>query len=140
MRIQGNIYKDGKFYLVEIPALNCITQGKTKDDALDMAADWIENFASNMEFDAHWVSKRDGSFAIETDDSAALLSLMVARQRTKQGLSLRDMAKQLGVSSRNSVAAYERGKVEPTFKKVQDILSVLGLNLEVNVVSRKSAH
>jgi DNA-binding XRE family transcriptional regulator len=112
-----------------------MTQGKTKEDALEMASDWIRNFVSDMDFNAFWTSKKDGLFAIETADSAALLSLMVTRQRTKKGLSLRDMAKQLGVSSRNSVATYERGKVEPTFKKIQDILAAMGLNLEVNVVS-----
>lgn len=139
MRIQGQIYKDGKFYLVEIPALNCMTQGKTKEEAITMAGDWVRNFEDKLDFEVYWLNKKEGAFALESEDSARLLSLVMARQRTRQGLSLSKVAKSLGVSSRNSVAVYERGKVEPTFKKFQDILAAMGLNLEVNIVSKKHA-
>ena len=34
MRFSGKIFKDGKFWLVEIPILDLMTQGKTKKEAL----------------------------------------------------------------------------------------------------------
>jgi hypothetical protein len=33
MELQGHVWKEGKFWLIEVPALDVMTQGKTKEDA-----------------------------------------------------------------------------------------------------------
>lgn len=43
MRFSGRIYKDGEFWLAEIPVLDLMTQGKTKEDAYDMVADMLKS-------------------------------------------------------------------------------------------------
>ena len=37
MRFEGTVDKDGKLWLVEIPALDALTQGRTRQEALAMA-------------------------------------------------------------------------------------------------------
>ena len=37
MRFSGKIYKDGKFWLAEIPILDAMTQGYTRKNAVEMA-------------------------------------------------------------------------------------------------------
>ncbi len=41
MELQGKVWKDGKFWLVEIPSLDVMTQGKSKKDALRMIEDAV---------------------------------------------------------------------------------------------------
>ena len=42
MRFEGRVKKDGRFWLVEIPAFDAVTQGRTKREAFEMAEDLIE--------------------------------------------------------------------------------------------------
>ena len=40
----------------------------------------------------------------------------------KAGLSIREVAKKLGYANHNNYAAYESGKVQPSFEKFQELL------------------
>ena len=51
MRFEGRMRKDGKFWLVEIPAFDAITQGRTKREALGMARDLLETMANTPGFE-----------------------------------------------------------------------------------------
>jgi len=42
MEFEGKVWKDGKFWLVEVPALNVMTQGTTKKEVLEMAQDALD--------------------------------------------------------------------------------------------------
>lgn len=46
MRFPGKIYKDGKFWLAEIPILEAMTQGHTRKEALEMVADMVETMVN----------------------------------------------------------------------------------------------
>ena len=50
MRFSGKIYKDGRFWLAEIPILDVMTQGHTRKGALEMAADMVETMANKEGF------------------------------------------------------------------------------------------
>ena len=50
MRFEGRIKKSGKFWLVEIPAFDAFTQGRTKREAFAMARDLIETMADTEGF------------------------------------------------------------------------------------------
>src|SRR6188768_4069447 len=50
MRFPGRVKKEGKFWLVEIPAFDASTQGRTKHEALAMAADLVETMADTKGF------------------------------------------------------------------------------------------
>ena len=47
MRFEGRIRRDGRFWLVEIPAFDAATQGRSKREALAMARDLIETMAEH---------------------------------------------------------------------------------------------
>ena len=42
MELEGKIWKDGKFWIVEVPAINVCTQGFTRKEALLMIEDAIK--------------------------------------------------------------------------------------------------
>ena len=42
MELEGKLRKSGKFWLIEVPAIEVMTQGHTRDEALAMIADAIE--------------------------------------------------------------------------------------------------
>ena len=46
MRLHGRVYKDGKFWLAEVPLLDAMTQGHTRKEALAMVADLLETLAN----------------------------------------------------------------------------------------------
>lgn len=52
MRFSGKIYKDGKFWLAEIPILDLMTQGHTKGEAYRMVVDMLESLINNKDFKA----------------------------------------------------------------------------------------
>lgn len=46
MRFSGKIFKDGHFWLAEIPILDLMTQGQTKTEAYEMVADMLESLVN----------------------------------------------------------------------------------------------
>jgi len=50
MRFFGKVYKDGKFWLAEIPILDAMTQGHTRKEAFEMVADMLETMVNKEGF------------------------------------------------------------------------------------------
>lgn len=75
MRLEGNVYRDGWFWLAEIPALNAMTQGRTRKQALEMAADWLETMVNRKGFRAEVRPRKAGTFEISGNDLGAMLAL-----------------------------------------------------------------
>ena len=46
MRFSGKVYKDGKYWLAEIPIFDLMTQGKTKKEAYEMVVDILETMVN----------------------------------------------------------------------------------------------
>jgi hypothetical protein len=122
MRFEGTLVRDGRFWLAEIPLLNGMTQGRTRKEALEMAADWLETMIDRDGFRAtvHPQGARD--FEISGSDAAAMTALLLRRRRQASGASLRQVAERLGASSRNAYARYERGDAVPTMEKLDALL------------------
>ena len=55
MRFQGKVYKDGKFWLAEIPMLDAMTQGYTKKEACVMVKDLIERWSIVQNFQSKFI-------------------------------------------------------------------------------------
>ena len=64
-------------------------------------------------------------------DSAAL----IRSARHRSGLSLRTLADRAGTSY-SAIAAYEAGRVHPSFDKVRHIVECSGFDLEVHLLPR----
>ena len=125
MRLSGRVYKDGKFWLAEVPILDAMTQGHTKKEALAMVEDLLETLANPPGFSVttHPVTKEN--FEISSPDTRGLVSLLLRRQRERSGLSLAEAAGRLGAKSRNAYARYERGTSGLTVEKLNELLQAV---------------
>jgi hypothetical protein len=125
MRFPGRIKRDGRFWLVEIPALDAVTQGRTKREALAMAEDLIETMAGVKGFRATVYPTGCETFEIGGNRLGVLLALLLRRQRERQGLTLAEAAERLGQRSKNAYARYEQGRAMPTVEKVERLLKAI---------------
>jgi predicted RNase H-like HicB family nuclease len=122
MRFEGNLVRDGKFWLAEIPLLDAATQGRTRAEALTMIADWLQTMVNRPDFKAEIHPRGKVEFEVSGSDAAAMTALLLRRRREASGASLRDVATRLGASSRNAYARYERGESVPTMDKLDTLL------------------
>ena len=122
MRFSGKIYKDGKFWLAEIPILDAMTQGHTRKEALEMAADMVETMANKEGFRFEVFLGSGGEFEVGSTNTKPLISLLLQRKRELSGLSLSQAAERLGTSSRNAYARYEQGRAVPSVQKLNELL------------------
>jgi len=82
MEFKGKVWRDGSMWLIEVPSLNLMTQGRSKKDAFvmirDAALGLIECYLeSDMPkgFDVTVIDHRRGSFSISSNDDKSLLVL-----------------------------------------------------------------
>jgi hypothetical protein len=125
MRLHGRVYKDGKFWLAEVPLLDAMTQGRTRKAALAMVADLLETLANRPGFSVQVHPGTHEAFEVSAADTRGLLSLVLRRQRERSGLSLAAAAARLGAKSRNAYARYERGTSVPTVDKLTELLQAV---------------
>ncbi len=122
MNISGTIIKDGKHYLASIPALDALTQGTSKTNAMAMAVAWVRDILDRPDLPLVATATQDG-FRLTTTEPAPIIALMLRRQRAAAGLSLADVAARLGSTSRNTYARYEQGRSVPTIDQLDRLLA-----------------
>ena len=66
-RLSGRLFKDGKYWLAELPSLDVMTQGKTRRDAYAMVKDLLETLVDVPGFSAHVTPIDDGSFQVSSN-------------------------------------------------------------------------
>ncbi len=121
MRFYGKVYKDGKFWLAEVPLLDTMTQGHTRKEAFVMVKELLETLVNRPGFSVSVHPGKHGDFEVGSNDSRGLISLFLRRQREKSGLSLSEAAERLGAKSRNAYARYERGTSMPSLEKLAEL-------------------
>jgi hypothetical protein len=122
MRFAGRVYKDGKFWLAEVPVLDAMTQGRTRAEAFAMVADLLETLVDRPGFMVRVHPGNGDHFEVSAPDMRLLIGLLLRRQRERSGLSLAAVATRLGAKSRNAYARYERGTSLPTIEKLDALL------------------
>ncbi len=129
MEFEGKVWKDGKFWLIEVPSLNLMTQGKSRKDALRMIKDasmgLIEcYFESEMEknFDISVIDYGKDAFGITSNDNKLLLALSLRRQREMSGSTIRQAAHRLGSKSPNAYAQYEKGRTRISLDQYERLM------------------
>lgn len=125
MRLTGRVRKDDRTWLIEVPMLDVMTQGRSRKDAFIMIADAIEMLANHRGFKVDVHPGPGGHFEVGSDDLATLIALLLRRQREMRGLSLGQVASRLGQSSRNAYARYEQGRATPTLEKLNELLAAV---------------
>ena len=106
MRFEGRIRKDGRLWLVEVPAFDAITQGRTKREALEMAEDLLETMADVEGFRVTATSTGRETFEIGANQLGVLLALLLRRQRERQGLTLAQAAFLAGLPQLPAVSPF----------------------------------
>jgi hypothetical protein len=139
MRYQGRVYKDGTFWLAEIPVLDLMTQGKTRKEAYAMAVDMVETMVDRPGFQVTLYPGKNNTFEIGSSDTRPMVSLLLQRKREQSGLSLSQVADRLGSTSRNAYARYERGTSTPTVEKLNELLHAVAPNTDLVISTSKAA-
>jgi hypothetical protein len=125
MKLAGRVYKDGRHWLAEVPMLDAMTQGRSRREALRMAADLVETMVDRASFRVEVFPGSRGAFEIGSDDAAALVAVMLRRQREKHGVSLSEVARRMGSRSKTAYARYEQGRSVPTVEKLFELLAAV---------------
>ncbi|MEM7586913.1 MAG: helix-turn-helix transcriptional regulator [Acidobacteriota bacterium] len=125
MRFEGRVWRDGDHWLIEVPALHAMTQGRSEQDAYEMLKDLIETMADVPAFEVTVYPHADGRLEVGANDVKILVALLLRRQREKRGISLADAATLLQQKSRNAYARYEQGKAVPTVEKLDELLRAI---------------
>ena len=136
MRFEGRVRKDGKFWLVEIPAFDALTQGRSKRDALEMAKDLLETMADAAGFEITLHPSRSNTFEVGANDLRVFVALLLRRQRESRGMTLAEAAARLGQRSRNAYARYEQGRAIPHRRKTGAVACSRGPRPEDRVAPR----
>jgi predicted RNase H-like HicB family nuclease/DNA-binding XRE family transcriptional regulator len=114
MELVGKVWKSKKNWLIEVPSLDLVTQGHSRQNALEMMGDAIlellrSYFGVSKEFDVRVNYHKNNVIGVAAIDNTLLLALSLKRQREKSGSTIRESAKRLGTTP-NAYAQYERGK------------------------------
>lgn len=125
MRFEGRIWKDGRFWLAEVPLLDVLTQGRTQKEAYEMIRDAIETLVNREGFSVQVIRGKGKAFEVSSQDIRSLVALMLKRQREANGLSLSDVSKKLRQNSKTAYARYEQGKSLPSVEKLMNLLSTV---------------
>lgn len=137
MVFDGKIWKDGKWWVVHIPALDLSTQGTSRKDALHMAGDAVETLVEKKGFHARATLTKNPAgesfFILSSNDEAALVALFLRRQRAANKLSVRQLAKRLGYKSPSAYAQYETGKHIPGLDKLARFIQAMNPHLQVSL-------
>ena len=136
MRFSGRVYKEGKWWLAEIPILEAMTQGRSRKEALEMVSDMMESMINKKGFKVEVLLGAHNEFEVGSKDIKPLIRLLLQRKRQTSGLSLSEAASRLGASSRNAYARYEQGRSVPTIEKLDELLHAV--SPDVDIVIQKS--
>ncbi|MGD9160243.1 MAG: helix-turn-helix transcriptional regulator [Desulfobacteraceae bacterium] len=131
MRFSGKVYKDGKYWLAEIPILDLMTQGRTKKEAYEMVVDMIETMVNKEDFIVELYKGRKDSFEVGSSEPKYMISLLLQRKREISGLSLSQVSNRLGTKSRNAYARYEQGRSVPSVEKLNELLHAVSPNTDI---------
>ena len=129
MEMEGKIWKDGKFWLVEVPTLDAMTQGRTRKEALAMIEDLVFEMARSYfnkdigkNFAVTVTDYKKDVVGVSSNDNKLLLALSLRKQREKSGSTVREAAERLGSKSPNAYAQYEKGKIRISLDKYEQLL------------------
>lgn len=129
MELEGKVWKSKNHWLIEVPSLNVMTQGESKEEALEMVEDAIMEylryyFESEVD-DNFTVTVKDykkGVIGIMASNNKLLLALSLRRQREKSGSTIREVSERMGSNSPNAYAQYERGKTRISLDQYEKLL------------------
>lgn len=140
MMLIGRLSKaTGTWWAAEAPVAGVYTQGRSRRDAAAMLADAFESLIHRPGFKVTVIDDGDERVLVEANEPAALAAYVLKYQREAHGLSLAQVAKALGASSRNAYARYEQGESVPTLDKFAELLRAVAPEISLIIGTRRPA-
>lgn len=131
MELEGKVWKSGKFWLIEVPALGVMTQGRSRKEALKMISDAIEglveccfpNESQNFQVDVQ--EYKNGVIGVSSLNNSLMLAFSLRRQREASKSSVREVSERLGSNSPNAYAKYEKGRARVSLDQYERLLQAV---------------
>lgn len=125
MKLLGKYYKDGKFWISEIPFISLMDQGKTKTDSLKLIRSSVEELMNSSELRCQIEDKGNGEFVLSSENVKLLTCFVLRRLREAQGLSIRDVSMMLKQRSHTEYARHESGTTAMTMETFNRYIEAL---------------
>jgi len=128
MMLIGRIAKENSsLWSAEVGSIGAFTQGASRADAASMLAEVIELMVERPGFKVTVteIAKDDEGILVDATEPSSLAAQVLKYQRQVRGLSFAGVAKLVGNSSRNAYARYEQGQIEPTLRKLRELLTAV---------------
>ncbi len=77
MRFGGTIYQSRQGWSAEIPLLKAMTQGQTREDALDIMANFLETLVNRPGFSVEVAPGHGDYFEVSSTDVRGMVSLLL---------------------------------------------------------------
>lgn len=128
MELEGKLWKSGKFWLVEVPAVEVMTQGHSRENALQMISDAIEGLVDcyfpdqAKDFKVTVQEYKKGIIGISTSNNSLMLAFSLKRQREMSKSTVREVSERLGSTSPNAYARYEKGRTRISLDQYERLL------------------
>jgi len=136
--LTGKVYQENKDWLIECPAIDAHTFGHSKNEALELMIDCVRCLIDEPNFELE-ISENDGIFEMEVKNYKPIIRLMLERAKAKTDLTFDDIANNLGLSSRSSVAKTMKIKHDIQLSKLVEVLESIGFDLEVSIKPKRTA-
>ncbi|MCY4643780.1 MAG: helix-turn-helix transcriptional regulator [Bacteriovoracales bacterium] len=131
MIVQGRYHRIGNQWVAEIPLLSILISsppGKEKESLIGS----IEKLAHDARMDIDLIKNaEENKFFFKVKNTDQFLPIILKRTRLAKKLSIAEVAKKLGHSSRNSYAQYEYGKTKLTFTKYLQIMEAMDPQMKI---------
>lgn len=136
--VEWKIWKEGKFWLVESKVLDVMTQGFTRNEALEMAIDAVRSLLDMPKYEAELLKgETKEQFFLGFSDPKPILSLMMERARGAANLTYEALCKKVDVASKSTVKSFLAGKHDPGVAKLQKYADAM--NCDIELVLKKRA-
>ncbi len=131
INIQGFFRREGKFWLVELPALDQISSGESKDQALQIAKEFVEILLEeyNLLPCKIQIKALRNKVFLEASNPSAIFALSLKRLRGSR--PQKEISDILQFKSINSYQQYENSEREPSISQAIKLLEALNPNIKL---------
>ena len=131
MLVQGHYHKVENQWVAEIPLLYTVISSPPGEDKESLVRS-IEKLAQKSQMKINFIKDQNADqFFFEVKNINQFLPIILKRTRLAKKLSIGDITKRLGYSSRNSYAQYEYGKTKLTFTKYLELIKAMDPQIKI---------
>jgi hypothetical protein len=135
MMLTGTIKKQGSKWLAEIRAAGLQVEARTKEDARSAIVARLRELAERPDLFVAVTQLEGDRVLVESPEPGILLAIVLRHQRGLHGLTLHQVAEQLGYASRNQYHRHELGHL-PKIDTLTEILNTVAPGVAIALVDR----